>query len=124
MTKMTLEDLRNIRNQMKPELIKREPEGKKFQIIVGMGTCGISAGAKNVLDAFIDEIDSKKMSNVASVRQAGCMGKCSDEPTVEIIADGMPTVIYGKVTPAVAKDIVQSHLVDMKILDNLVIEKK
>lgn len=124
MAKMTLEDLRGIRSQMKPELMKREPEGKKFQIIVGMGTCGISAGAKATLDAFIEELDARGMGALASVRQSGCMEKCDSEPTVEVIAEGMPTVIYGKVTPAVAKDIVQSHLVDKKLLDNLVIEKR
>ena len=76
------------------------------------------------LEAFINELDAKDLGAVASVRQSGCMGKCDSEPTVEVIAKGMPTVIYGKVTPALAKEIVQSHFVDNKILDNLVIEKK
>jgi len=124
MEKMTLEDLHKVRSQMKPELMKREPEGKKIQIIVGMGTCGISAGAKATLEAFINELDAKDLGAVASVRQSGCMGKCDSEPTVEVIVKGMPTVIYGKVTPALAKEIVQSHFVDNKIPDNLVIEKK
>ena len=59
MEKMTLEDLHKVRNQMKPELMKREPEGKKLQVIVGLDTCGIEAGAKAVLDAFVNEVDSK-----------------------------------------------------------------
>ena len=124
MEKMTLEDLHKVRNQMKPELMKREPEGKKLQVIVGMDTCGIEAGAKAVLDAFVNEVDSKGLGGEVTVRQVGCMGKCGDEPTVEVLVQGMHTVIYGKVTPAVVKDIVQLHLIDKKVLNNLVVEQK
>lgn len=124
MEKMTLDDLHRVRNQMKPELMKREPEGKQLQVIVGMDTCGIKAGAKAILDAFVNEIDAKGLGGDVTVRQVGCMGKCGDEPTVEVLVQGMPTVIYGKVTPALVKDIVQSHLIDKKVLDNLVVEQK
>lgn len=124
MAKMTLEDLRKIRSQMKPELMKREPEGKTLQVIVGMDTCGIEAGAKTVLDAFINEVDSKGLGGQVTIRQVGCMGKCGDEPTVEVLVQGMPTVIYGKVTPALVKDIVQTHLIDKKVLNKLVVEQQ
>lgn len=121
MAKMTLEDLHRIREQMKPELQKREPEGKKFQIIVGMGTCGIAAGAKAVLDAFIDELDARGMGGFVSVRQSGCMEKCSEEPTVEVIGAGAEPVIYGRVTPAAVKDIVQNHLIGGTPVSELVV---
>ena len=89
-----------------------------------MDTCGIEAGAKTVLDAFINEVDSKGLGGQVTIRQVGCMGKCGDEPTVEVLVQGMPTVIYGKVTPALVKDIVQTHLIDKKVLDKLVVEQQ
>jgi NADP-reducing hydrogenase subunit HndB len=59
MAKMTLEALRALREGKKAEIDRRETDGKDIHIIIGMGTCGIAAGAKQVLEAFIDEIDAK-----------------------------------------------------------------
>ena len=64
MGKMTLEELRAIRSSVKSELLKRDSEGKSVQVIVGMGTCGIAAGAKATLDAFIKEILTKITSEI------------------------------------------------------------
>ena len=66
---------------------------------------------------------ARNMDSQVIVRQSGCMGCCADEPTVEVVVPGMETVIYGKVTPALAKDIVQTHLIDKKLLDNLIVER-
>ncbi|AEE15779.1 (2Fe-2S) ferredoxin domain-containing protein [Treponema brennaborense] len=123
MAKMSLDELRKLRGQMKTELDKRDSEGKTFQIIVGMGTCGIAAGAKPTLEAFIKELDAKGMAGSVIIRQTGCMGMCANEPTVEVIAPDMPAVIYGNVTPEVAKQIVQTHLIDKKLLDKLILDR-
>lgn len=123
MAKLTLEDLRALRAQMKKSLERRDPEGKRIQIIVGMGTCGISAGGKETFRAFLEEVEAKNLDSQVIVRQSGCMGHCDQEPTVEVVVPGMETVLYGKVTPALAKDIVQSHLVDKKLMDNLIVER-
>lgn len=123
MAKLTLEDLRALRAKMKKSLDRRDPEGKKIQVIVGMGTCGIAAGGKEVFKALWDEVEAKELDTQVIVRQSGCMSRCADEPTVEVVVPGMETVIYGKVTPAMAKDIVQTHLIDKKLLDNLIVER-
>ena len=57
------------------------------------------------------------------VRQSGCMEHCTHEPTVEVVVPGMETVLYGKVTPECVKDIVQTHLIEKKLLDNLIVER-
>jgi len=123
MAKMTLEELRKLRDSKKTELRKRDVEGKNIQVIVGMGTCGIAAGAKVTLDAFLASLDEKKLVDDVIVRQTGCMGLCHSEPTVEVVVPGMPTVIYGKVNAKIVKDIVETHLIGRKLLDNLIIDR-
>jgi len=118
MAKMTLEELRKLRDGKKTELRKRDSDGKSIQVIVGMGTCGIAAGAKDTLDAFIAALDEKKLVDDVLVRQTGCMGLCYAEPTVEVLVPGMPTVIYGKVDVAVVREIVEKHLIGRQLLDN------
>ena len=123
MAKMTLEELRTLRDSRKSDLRKREIEGKEIQIIVGMGTCGIAAGAKDTLDWFLKALDEKKLAGEVLVRQTGCMGLCHSEPTVELVVPGMPTVIYGKVDPKVAEEIVEQHIIGKKLVDKLIIDR-
>jgi len=106
---MTLEELRKLRESKKKEINRRDVSDKKTQIIVGMGTCGIAAGAKDTLNTFLDELDDEDMQHIV-VKQSGCMGLCYAEPTVEIISPEMPTVIYGKVDPEIAKKIIRKHI--------------
>lgn len=123
MAKMSLDDLRKLRDAKKDDLRKRDAEGKELQVIVAMGTCGIAAGAKNTLDAFIAGLDEHKLVDTCLVRQTGCMGLCHSEPTVEIVVPGMPPVIYGKVDAAVAKEIIQKHLIGRQLLDGHIIDR-
>jgi NADP-reducing hydrogenase subunit HndB len=123
MAKMTLEDLRKLRDSKKTDLRKRDAEGKEIQVVVGMGTCGIAAGAKVTLDAFIKSLDDNHLVDSVLVRQTGCMGLCHSEPTVEVIAPGMPAVIYGRVDETVAKEIVQKHIIGRELLDNHILDR-
>jgi NADP-reducing hydrogenase subunit HndB len=123
MAKMSLDDLRKLRDEKKTDLRKRDAEGKEVQIIVAMGTCGIAAGAKQTLDAFIAGIDEHKLVDTCLVRQTGCMGLCHSEPTVEVIAPDMPAVIYGNVDAAIAKQIIQKHLIGKELLDGHILDK-
>jgi len=120
---MTLDDLRKIRESKKTDIQRREAEGKEIQVIVGMGTCGIAAGAKLTLDSFINSLDENKMADKVVVRQTGCMGLCHSEPTVEVIAPGMPDVIYGMVDAAFAKQIVMKHILGRELLDSNILNK-
>ena len=123
MAKMSLEELRQLRDSKKNDLRKRESEGKEIQIIVGMGTCGIAAGAKQTLDAFITSLDEYKLVDNVIVRQTGCMGMCHSEPTVEVIAPGMPTVIYGRVDASAVKDIIQKHIIGRELIGDRILDR-
>jgi NADP-reducing hydrogenase subunit HndB len=123
MAKMSLEQLRSLRDSKKNDLRKRDAEGKEIQVIVGMGTCGIAAGAKATVDAFINALDAEKLVDSVMVRQTGCMGLCSSEPTVEVVVPGMPTVLYGKVDASVAQEIVKKHIIGKALLDNHILDK-
>ena len=123
MAKMSLEELRNLRDAKKNDLQKRGTEGKEIHVIVGMGTCGIAAGAKQTLDAFISGLEANKLDNSVIVRQTGCMGLCHSEPTVEVIAPGMPNVIYGNVDANVAKEIIQKHIIGKELLSGRILDR-
>ena len=129
MAKLTLDELRKLRESMKKELRRREAAGKDIQVIVGMGDCGIKAGAKNTMDAFftvLDEIDQgngKKWLDRVLVRQVGCMGLCESEPTVEVAVPGMDLVIYGNVDAQMAKDIVSKHIIGRELLKDKILDR-
>jgi NADP-reducing hydrogenase subunit HndB len=120
---MTLEELRGLRESKKTDIQRREAEGKDIQVIVGMGTCGIAAGAKLTLDIFINALDENKLVDRVMVRQTGCMGLCHSEPTVEVISPGMPSVIYGNVDSDVAKEIVKKHILGHELLNNHILNR-
>jgi NADP-reducing hydrogenase subunit HndB len=123
MAKMSLEELRALRESKKSDLNRRDVEGKEIQVIVGMGTCGIAAGAKLTLDSFLTALDENKLVDKVLVRQTGCMGLCHSEPTVEVVVPGMPSVIYGSVDGQVAKEIVKQHIIGRKLLDNRILDR-
>jgi NADP-reducing hydrogenase subunit HndB len=123
MAKMNLEQLRKLREDKRGDISRREVEGKEIQIIVGMGTCGIAAGAKQTFDEIVKAVDEQGIGAQIVIRQTGCMGLCYVEPTVEVVMPGMPTVIYGKMTSDVAKDLVRKHLVERKLLDNHIFDR-
>jgi NADP-reducing hydrogenase subunit HndB len=123
MGKMSLDDLRKLRDSRKDDLRKRDAEGKEVHILVGMGTCGIAAGGKQILDVLLASIDEHKLVDNCLIRQTGCMGLCHSEPTVEVAVPGMPTVIYGKVDSNVAKEIVIKHLIGKELLDGHIVDR-
>ncbi|URA10476.1 (2Fe-2S) ferredoxin domain-containing protein [Thermospira aquatica] len=122
MAKITLEELRKLREQSKTEIEKREVENKSTIIIVGMGTCGIAAGARDTLKSFVENIEKLGLKDVV-VKQTGCMGYCYVEPTVEVIMPDMPQTIYGKVTADVARKILEEHVIHKKLVSEHVMDK-
>lgn len=122
MAKMTLEDLRNLRDQKRKELDMRDPDKKSIDVIVSMGTSGIAAGAKQTLGAFVDELNHHNLTDVA-VRQVGGMGLEHAEPTVEVRMPDMPRVIYGNVTPDVARKIVRKHIIKKQMVQDHVFDR-
>jgi NADP-reducing hydrogenase subunit HndB len=123
MAKMTLEELRKMRDTTKTDIKRREAEGKEIQVIVGMGTCGIAAGAKGTLDAFLKALDENKLVESVLVRQTGCMGLCHSEPTVEVIVPDMPPIIYGNVDGALVNEIVSKHIIGRQLLESNILDR-
>ena len=86
------------------------PEGgARYTIIVGMGTCGIAAGAREVLAAVVDELDARGITDVI-VTQCGCRGLCEREPLVIVVPAGGEETVYADMTPARAREVVASHV--------------
>ena len=122
MAKLTLEELRKMRGEKQKAMEMRDTSNKDVQVIVGMGTCGIAAGAKDTFTALVNTISEKGLTNVL-IRQTGCMGLCHSEPTVEVVAPGMPTVIYGHVDAATAKDVVEKHIIGHELINDKILDR-
>jgi NADP-reducing hydrogenase subunit HndB len=116
----TLEDLKRMREQFQADTKVRHAGG--IQVIVGMGTCGIAAGAREVMTAILDEIAKRKLQDV-TVRQTGCIGMCEKEVLVDVVRPGEPRITYGKVTPADVVKIIGEHVVNGRIVEALVVGK-
>lgn len=122
MAKMTLAQLKALREDKKKEINRRDTDGNEITIIVGMGTCGIAAGAKSTISALIDEIKEHELENI-TIKQTGCMGLCHSEPTVDIRVPGMPDTIYGKVNGDVARDIIVKHVIGKELVSKYVLDR-
>lgn len=107
----SLEELLAIRDKAKAAMTDREGTGDGIRVVVGMATCGIAAGARPVLNAFVDEVAKRNLKNV-TVAQTGCIGMCQYEPIVEVLEPGKEKVTYVKVTPEMVARIVSDHLVN------------
>ncbi len=116
----SLDDLRKVREQAKEGISVRE--GGDVKIVVGMGTCGIAAGAREVLSAVLEELAERNIVGV-DVTQTGCAGLCEHEPLLEVITEDQPRVVYGKVTPDRARKIVVQHLINRQIVGEWVLKK-
>ena len=113
-TVKSLDDLKRIREEALKKQQLKETSGKT-EVIVGMGTVGIAAGARETLKAIMDMIESENLSDII-VRQTGNIGLDSFEPIVQVILPGEEKVTYGKVNPEMARQIIKEHIVGGKII--------
>lgn len=111
----SLAELAAIRDRVKDQITLRE-SGNSIRIVVGMGTCGIAAGARSVLHAFVEGIDKKGLHGKAVVLQSGCVGGCEREPVVEIICKGQDKVTYINMTAEKAERVLEEHVKGGKIV--------
>ena len=111
----SLEELAAIRDKMKKQMDLRDSSEDNIRVVVGMATCGIAAGARPVMTAFLDEIDKRGLKNV-TVSQTGCIGVCRLEPIVEVFVPGQEKVTYVKMTPDKVASIVSEHLVNGRVV--------
>lgn len=116
----SLEDLRKIKVQSNQSTEARK--NNATQIIIGMGTCGIAAGARDTMAAVLEELTKRNLHDV-TVLQTGCIGMCQKEPLLDVVRPGEDRVTYG---PVYAKDvarIIAEHLVNGNIVEDLVVAK-
>ena len=117
---MKLEELRKIRERASKELSLRKGDAR-VKVVVGMGTSGIAAGARDVMAAFLDEIGKRGLTDV-TITQTGERGLASSEPVVEVHIKGEPAVVYGEVTSERARRVVAEHIVNGSPVSDYVIE--
>jgi len=108
MSKLKLGDLEGIAENAKRTMLLREGSGRA-KVVVHMGTCGIAAGARTVMKAFMDEIEQSGVNDVL-VTISSCAGLCSREPMATVELQGQPAVKYVDLTPDKAKKVFQEHV--------------
>lgn len=105
----SLEELKQIRDRMKNKVALREGTGET-RIVVGMATCGIAAGARPVLNTFVEQVNNENLGDTVTVTQTGCIGMCRYEPIVEVFSGDNERVTYVKVTPQMVTRIIKEHI--------------
>ena len=111
----SLAELSAIRDKMKNQVASRANDLEGTKIIVGMATCGIAAGARPVLNAFVEAVANSGIENVV-VAQTGCIGICQYEPVVEVVEPGKEKVTYVKMTPDKVAEVVEEHLINGRVV--------
>lgn len=113
----SLDDLRQLRDQAQNDIRTRMDTGTT--IIVGMGTCGIAAGARETMRAIIDELQKREIE--AHITTVGCIGMCVLEPLVDIEQAGQPRVTYGNLTADKVPELIEQHLVKGQVVSRWVV---
>ncbi len=105
----SLAELAAIKEKMLNKVVMREGTGD-IRVVVGMATCGIAAGARPVLNAFVEGVNEAGLADKVTVTQTGCIGICQYEPVVEIFEAGKDKITYVKMTAEKAKEVIEKHL--------------
>ena len=108
----TIEDLKKLQEEARKKVKVRSETGTT--IVIGTGTCGIAAGARETMHAILKELEKRGIK--AHVTTVGCIGMCVKEPLVDIEQAGKPRVTYGNVTPDMVPRLVEEHLVKGQVV--------
>lgn len=111
----SLAELAAIKEKMQSKVLIREGESAT-RVVVGMATCGIAAGARPVLNAFVEGVNANGLADKVTVTQTGCIGLCQYEPIVEIYENGKDKVTYVKVDAEKAAQIIEKHLKNGQVI--------
>ena len=117
----SLADLKKIREETRAKLdlrVRGDNSEGLIQVKVAMATCGIAAGARPIMDFFVDELDKRGIGAV--VTQTGCMGYCYAEPTVEVQLPGKEPVVYGYVDKKKADEIIEKYIKTGELVDGII----
>lgn len=120
----SLEELEKIRQEHSKKVSLRDQGSQegKTEVLIGMATCGISSGARETMNEFIEEITREGLDDV-KVITVGCIGYCHSEPVVQINVPGKEPVLYGKVKKDRVHEIVEEHLKNGKLVDSLILQR-
>ena len=125
MTKVTSrEDLNTLRNKYRNDVLMRllsYDSLNRREVTVSMGDCGQANGSMDILKTLFNEVNAAGLEDV-SVIAVDCMGSCENEPMVQVTYPGKPPTTYKKVDGAIAKEIVQKHLVGGTVVDHAKME--
>ena len=105
----SLEELMAIKAKMQDKVSVRTSSGD-IRIVVGMATCGIAAGARPVLNAFVEGVTAAGLADTVAVTQTGCIGICQYEPVVEVYTKDQEKVTYVKMNADRAKEVIEKHI--------------
>lgn len=106
----SLAELKQIREKAKKQMGIRHETHQNIRVVVGMGTCGLAAGSREILNYLHDQAVERSLDHV-TVYQSGCMGACRYEPMVEVTAPDQEPVVYVNVTKEKAERIIREHLI-------------
>ena len=115
----SIAELEEIRKRTLEEIGLRKNKNS-FRIVVGMATCGIAAGARPVMQAFVEELKKRNLHDV-QVTMTGCIGVCRLEPIVEVISPDGSKVTYVEMNPEKAVRVVAGHIVNGRVCRDLTI---
>ncbi len=118
MAKLTIDDLKKVRQSAKKNIYLREGNFRG-RVTVHMGTCGIAAGAREIMSAFLDEFEKRKLNDIMFTT-TGCAGLCSEEPMITLEMSDSAPVKYGKLTPDKIKKIFEEHIIGGNVVKEFV----
>ncbi|MCC3145025.1 (2Fe-2S) ferredoxin domain-containing protein [Halanaerobium sp. Z-7514] len=116
----SLAELKELRDKVKKDMKKRD-QGTRPEIIVGMGTCGIAAGAREILKAILEEVETRDID--VRVTQTGCIGMCEKEPLIDVRMPGKERITYGNLSTSDVKEIISKHVINGNVVQELVIAR-
>ena len=117
----SLAELEQIRKATMEKInLRKEDKSELTRVVIGMATCGIAAGARPVMHAFMDEIDKRNLQHV-TISQTGCIGMCRLEPMVDVITPDGTKTTYVHVKPDMVPRIVAEHIVNNRPVDEYTI---
>ncbi len=116
----SLAELNELRDKVQKEMQKRDG-GTKPTLIVGMGTCGIAAGAREILQTALKEVEKRDLD--VRVTQTGCIGMCEKEPLLDVKMPNKERITYGNLEPKDVKQIIVEHVINGNIVKDLVIAR-
>jgi len=116
----SLKELKELRESLQKDMSARDNTDKP-KIIIGMGTCGIAAGARNILKAVLDEIEKRELD--VNVTQTGCIGMCEKEPLLDIKLPGKDRITYGNLEEKDVKKIILEHVINGNMVEELAIAR-